>query len=182
MEKFCFCFKKFWNKTKTFRFFPVFLQVLLQPLLALSWPLLHSHASIDILRDLFKPLTASKTSQGLYRHSHGLYWHSHASTDTLTASKALSRPLQSTSTQLACNREFTSTFSWLWVLLRPWVLCTLAASLGSPTITMGTLTVFISTLMASTGIFMNLLLSHGLHWYLWVPANTLTLLQQSQGL
>ena len=34
-------------------------------------------ASIDILRDLFKPLTASKTSQGLYRHSHGLYWHSH---------------------------------------------------------------------------------------------------------
>ncbi len=30
-------------------------------------------ASIDILRDLFKPLTASKTSQGLYRHSHGLY-------------------------------------------------------------------------------------------------------------
>ncbi len=27
-------------------------------------------ASIDILRDLFKPLTASKTSQG---HSHGLY-------------------------------------------------------------------------------------------------------------
>jgi hypothetical protein len=30
-----------------------------------------------------------------------------------TASKALSRPLQSTSTQLACNREFTSTFSRL---------------------------------------------------------------------
>ena len=29
--------------------------------------------SIDILRDLFKPLTASKTSQDLYRHSHGLY-------------------------------------------------------------------------------------------------------------
>ena len=28
-----------------------------------------------------------------------------ASTDTLTASKALSRPLQSTSTQLACNRN-----------------------------------------------------------------------------
>ncbi len=37
-----------------------------------------------------------------------------ASTDTLTASKALSRPLQSTSTQLACNREFNSTFSRLW--------------------------------------------------------------------
>ncbi len=37
-----------------------------------------------------------------------------ASTDTLTASKALSRPLQSSSTQLACNREFTSTFSRLW--------------------------------------------------------------------
>ncbi len=76
-------------------------------------------------------------------HSHGLNWHSQrplqashsrplkhlkasidtltastdtltASTDTLTASKALSRPLQSTSTQLACNREFTSTFSRLW--------------------------------------------------------------------
>ncbi len=37
-----------------------------------------------------------------------------ASTDTLTASKALSRPLQSTNTLLACNREFTGTFSWLW--------------------------------------------------------------------
>ncbi len=32
---------------------------------------------------------------------------------------------------------------------------TLAASLGSPTITMGTLTAFITTLMSSTGIFMN---------------------------
>jgi hypothetical protein len=35
------------------------------------------------------------------------------------------------------------------------VLYTLAASLGYPTITMGTLMAFISTLMASTGIFMN---------------------------
>ncbi len=37
-----------------------------------------------------------------------------ASTDTLTVSKALSRPLQSTIIQLACIREFTSTFSRLW--------------------------------------------------------------------
>ncbi len=37
-----------------------------------------------------------------------------ASTDTPIASKALSRPLQSTSTLLACNREFTRTFSRLW--------------------------------------------------------------------
>jgi hypothetical protein len=36
-----------------------------------------------------------------------------ASTDTLTASKTLSRPLQSISTQLACNWELTSTFSRL---------------------------------------------------------------------
>ena len=35
------------------------------------------------------------------------------------------------------------------------VVYTLAAYLGSPTITMGTLTAFISTLIASTGIFMN---------------------------
>ena len=35
------------------------------------------------------------------------------------------------------------------------MLYTLAASLGSPTIDMGTLTAFISTLMASSGIFMN---------------------------
>ena len=54
---------------------------------SLSRPLKHLKASIDTLT---------------------------ASTDTLTASKALSRPLQSTSTQLACNREFTSTFSRLW--------------------------------------------------------------------
>jgi hypothetical protein len=39
--------------------------------------------------------------------------YSHGSTDTLTASKALSRPLQSTSTQLACNREFISTIKAL---------------------------------------------------------------------
>jgi hypothetical protein len=43
----------------------------------LYWPFLGLcytlTASSDILRDLFKPLTASKTSQCLYRHSHGLY-------------------------------------------------------------------------------------------------------------
>ncbi len=48
---------------------------------SLSRPLKHLKASIDTLT---------------------------ASTDTLTASKGLSRPLQSTITQLACNREFTS--------------------------------------------------------------------------
>jgi hypothetical protein len=53
---------------------------------SLSQPLRHLKASIDTLT---------------------------ASTDTLTASKALSRPLQSTSTLLACNREFTITFSRL---------------------------------------------------------------------
>jgi hypothetical protein len=50
----------------------------------LHWHFLRlSRPQFDILRDLFEPLTASKTSQGLY---------------TLTASKALSRPLQFTST------------------------------------------------------------------------------------
>jgi hypothetical protein len=43
----------------------------------LYWPFLGLcyilTASTDILRDLFKPLTASKTSQGFYRHSHGPY-------------------------------------------------------------------------------------------------------------
>ncbi len=95
--------KKILNKTKTFWFVPEFFK------------------TIFPTGSLTKPLTAFKTSQGLYRHSHGLYWHSHgstdtltASTDTLTASKSLLRPLQSTSTQLACNREFTSTCSRLW--------------------------------------------------------------------
>jgi hypothetical protein len=49
-------------------------------------------ASIDILRDLFKPLKHLKASIDTLT----------ASTDTLTASKALSRPLQSTYTLLAC--------------------------------------------------------------------------------
>ena len=110
---------------------------------SLSRPLRHLKASIDTLTASTDTLTAS--------------------TDTLTASTALSRPLQSTSTQLACNRKFTSTFSRLWeccwgresVVEAVRVLYTLAASLGSPTITKGTLTAFNSTLMASTGIFMN---------------------------
>ncbi len=79
-----------------------------------------------------------------------------ASTDPLTASKALSRPLQSTSTQLACNRESqVLSHGCESVVEAVRELYTLAASLGSPTITMSTLTAFISTLMASTGIFMN---------------------------
>ncbi len=50
------------------------------------------------------PLTASKTSQGLYQHSHGL--------------QALSRPLQSTGTLLACKGQFIETFSRLWEYCR----------------------------------------------------------------
>jgi hypothetical protein len=59
------------------------------------------------------------------------------------------------------------------------VLYTLVASLGSPTITKGTLTAFISTLMASTGIFMNSTTLTRPTLILWAPENTLTLLQQS---
>ncbi len=61
---------------------------------SLSRPLKHLKASIDTLTAATDTLTAS--------------------TDTLTVSKALSRPLQSISTQMACNREFTITFSRLW--------------------------------------------------------------------
>jgi hypothetical protein len=103
---------------------------------SLSRPLKHLKASMDTLTASMDTLTAS--------------------TDTLTASKALSRPLQSTRTQLDCNREFTVlSHGCENVVEAVRVLYTLAASLGSPTITMGTITAFISTLMASTGIFMN---------------------------
>jgi hypothetical protein len=105
-------------------------------------------ASTDILRDLFKPLTASKTSQGLY---------------------PLSRPLLTLSQPLKHSQGLCSlqTLSWLIiensqelshgcesVVEAVRVFYTLAASLGSPTITMGTLTAFISTLAASTDTFM----------------------------
>jgi hypothetical protein len=100
--------KIFGTKPKRFDLFQnflkqFFLQVLLQPLLAFSWPLL---ASVTLSQP---QLTFSGTSSSLA-------WplkHLKASTDNLTASKALSRPLQSTSTLLACNREFTRTFSRL---------------------------------------------------------------------
>ena len=170
MEKFCFCFKKFWNKSKRFGFVLIlsfdigtfvlsFLSVsgsgsrsesfyetvaeewvyntltasttlsLQRPWecfrgcesvsrgreITLSWPQLtfsgtssslsrplkHLKASIDTLTAFTDTLTASTDTLT-------------ASTDPLTASKALSRPLQSTSTLLACNIEFTRTFSRLW--------------------------------------------------------------------
>ncbi len=91
-------------------------------------------ASIDILRDLFKPLKHLKASIDTLT----------ASTDTLTASKALSRPLQSTCTLLACKRQFTRTFSRLWECC--WGLFGLPYK--------GTLTAFISTLLASTDTFL----------------------------
>jgi hypothetical protein len=96
-------------------------------LTTLSWPLLRSHG---LNWHSQGPLKHLKASIDTFMASTDTLT---ASTDTLSASKALSRPLHSTSTQLACNREFTS------------------ISHG----TMGTLTAFISTLMASTGIFMN---------------------------
>ena len=70
-----------------------------------------------------------------------------AFTDTLTASKALSRPLQSTSTQLACNRESqVLSHGCESEVEAVRVLYTLAASLGSPTITKGTLTPLLAPL------------------------------------
>ena len=73
------------HKTKTFWcvpdfFFYFFLQVFLQPLLALSWPLLHSHDlnwhSQGPLPALSWPLQHLKAAS-INTHYHGLYWHSH---------------------------------------------------------------------------------------------------------
>jgi hypothetical protein len=125
-------------------------------------------ASIDILRDLFKPLKHLKASIDTLT----------ASTDTLTASKAFSRPLQSTCTLLACKRQFTRTFSRLWECCWGRESAVNSRSLfGLPY--KGTLTAFISTLLASTDTSWPLLHSNGLLWYLWAPANTLTPLQRS---
>ncbi len=104
---------------------------------SLSRPLKHLKASIDTLT---------------------------ASTDTLTASKALSRPLQSTSTQSwlvignsqVLSHGCESLVEAVRVLLRPWECCILQQPLWAPLQSlMGTLKAFISTLMASTGIFLN---------------------------
>jgi hypothetical protein len=99
-----------------------------------------------------------------------------ASTDTLTASKH---------SQSLCNLQ---ALSWLViensqelfhscesVVEAMRVFYTLAASLGSPIITMGTLTAFNSTLTASTDTFMD-------STTLTRPLQTLSRLQQSQGL
>ncbi len=59
------------------------------------------------------------------------------------------------------------------------VLYTLAASLGSPTITIGTLTAFISTLTASTGIFMNSYYSHSAYIDTYGLLQTLSLFSNS---
>ncbi len=100
-------------------------------------------ASIDILRDLFKPLKHLKASMDTLT----------ASKDTLTASKALSRPLQSTCTVLACKRQFTRTFSRLWECCWGRESVVYSRSLfGLPY--KGTLTAFISTLLASTDTFL----------------------------
>ncbi len=123
---------------------------------SLSQPLRHLKASIDTLTASTDTFTAS--------------------IDTLTASKALSRPLQSTSTLLACNREFTGTFSNESVVEAVRVFYTLAASLGSPYNHYG----------HSHGLYWH---PYGLHWHFHglyythkAPVNTLKPLQQSQGL
>jgi hypothetical protein len=112
-------------------------------------------ASTDILRDIFRPLTASNTSQGLYPLSRPLL--------------TLSQPLQTLSQPLKHSQGLCSLQALSWLVIENSqelshgcesvvkavrVFYTLAASLGSPTITMDTLTAFISTLAASTDTFM----------------------------
>jgi hypothetical protein len=123
----------------------------------LYWPFLglcHTlTASTDILRDPFKPLTASIDT--LTASTDILT----ASTNTLTAPKALCS-LQALSWLVIENsQELPHGCESVVEAVR--VFNTLAASLGSPTITMGTLTAFISTLTASTDTFMASLHSHG---------------------
>ncbi len=104
---------------------------------SLSRLLKHLKASINILTASTDTLTAS--------------------TDTLTASKALSRPLQSIQALnwLVIGNSQVLSHGCESFVEAVRVLYTLAASLGSPTITLGTHTAYISTLLASTGIFMN---------------------------
>jgi len=107
-------------------------------------------ASIDILRDLFKPLKHLKASIDTLTASKDTLT---AFKDTLTASKALSKPLQSTCTVLACKRQFTRTFSRLWECCWGRESVVYSRSLfGLPY--KGTLTAFISTLLASTDTFL----------------------------
>ena len=105
---------------------------------------------------VFKTVFSYRFSYNLYWHFLGLFWpllHSHGLNWHSQGPFQASRPLQSTCTVLACKRQFTRTFSRLWACCWGRESVVYSRSLfGLPY--KGTLTAFISTLLASTDTFL----------------------------